>query len=193
MTVIPAGVQTVLDTWFGLDKPGPRHDALVREALGNWHRRAMNGELDDWADHPRARLALVLLLDQVPRHIFRDTAQAHAGDARAQVLTALFLERDDWAGFSPLERYYAAAPWLHAEDADKQARILPVMHALAAEDPAMRVSARVADLYLDTIRRFGRFPHRNAALGRASTTEELAFLAGEWAERRRATYRDPEE
>jgi len=187
---IPPAAQAVLDFWFSLEKPGPRHDEQVRERLGGWHARALAGELDGWARAPRARLALVLLLDQVPRHIFRELPRAYAGDARAQALTARFLERADWEDFTPLERYYAAAPWLHAEDAAMQARIHPVLRALAAGHPALAVSAAVADLYLETIRRFGRFPHRNAILGRESTAEERAFLAGEWAERRRAMYRE---
>lgn len=190
MTAVPTDSEAVLGFWFAINHPGSKDDARIRVALGDLHARALAGALDDWAEVPSARLALVILLDQVSRHLYRDRPEAFAGDLRAQALTARFLERSDWAGFTPRERYYAAVPWLHAEDLAKQERVHTVMHALALEDPALRISALVADLYLETIRRFGRFPHRNAILGRESTAEEIAFLAGEWKKRRRAMYRE---
>jgi uncharacterized protein (DUF924 family) len=178
----------VLACWFSFEKPGRKDDGRVREALGALCEQALRGALDAWADPPRARLALVILLDQVPRHLFRGQPGAYAGDARAQALTARFLERGDGSGFAPLERYYAAVPWLHAEDLAKQERIHPILRALAAENRSLRWAAGLADLYLETIRRFGRFPHRNAILGRESSAEERGFLETEWPARRRALH-----
>jgi uncharacterized protein (DUF924 family) len=190
LTGLPNHPDAVLAFWFGLERPGRKDDEAVRAALGPLCERALWGELAAWADEPRPRLALVLLLDQVPRHLYRDQPEAYSGDAAAQELAERFLDRRDWAGFTPRERYYAVVPALHAEDAALQERVNPVVHGLATEDPSLRVSAGIADLYRDTIRRFGRFPHRNAIHGRASTPEEQRFLEGEWVERRRALFRE---
>jgi uncharacterized protein (DUF924 family) len=180
--------EQVLAFWFALERPGKKDDAAVRVALGPLVERALRGELAAWVDAPRPRLALVILLDQATRHMYRDRPESYAGDAAAQALTRRFLDLQDWQGFTTSERYCALAPGLHAEDLALQERVQPEIQALAREDPALRVSAGIADLYRDTIRRFGRFPHRNAILGRASTAEELRFLGGEWKERRRALY-----
>lgn len=178
----------VLAFWFGLERPGRKDDAAVAQALGPLLVPAREGALDGWIEAPRERLALVLLLDQAPRHVFRDRPEQYAGDAKAQQVTRNFVERADWSGFTPLERYYALAPWLHAEDAALQEAVNPLIHALAREDPALAVSARIADLYRDTIRRFGRFPHRDALLGRPTGPAERAFLEGEWRRRKREAH-----
>lgn len=194
MPPIPPDPAAVLDFWFGLERPGKKHDATVREALGGLHERAAGGELDGWAEQPRGRLALILLLDQVPRHLFRDHPRAYATDEKAAALTALFIDpstescegREEWGDFTALEIFYATHPWLHAEHEARQARINPVYHRIAPKLPGLEFMAAIADLYLETIRRFGRFPHRNKVLGRESTPEEARFLAGEWNQRRRA-------
>ncbi|MCZ6750081.1 MAG: DUF924 domain-containing protein [SAR324 cluster bacterium] len=183
----------VLRFWFALERPGKKDDGRVRAALEAHYEQARDGRLIGWAAAPRPRLALVLLLDQVPRHLFRERPEAFSTDPQAQVLTGRFVEREDWHGFAPLERYYAAVPWMHAEDEALQRRVNPLIHALAAGDASLAVSAGIADLYWETIRRFGRFPHRNAVLGRDSTPEELVFLEGEWPRRKRAVYAALEE
>lgn len=188
---VPAEPEAVLAFWFSLANPNKKDDARVRRALGPAYEQARRGALEAWAETPRGRLALIVLLDQVPRHLFRDRPAAYATDDRAQALTGRFMAEGGWEGFAPRERYYAAAPWLHAEDADKQERIHPVLQRLGREDPSLARSAGLADLYRETIRRFGRFPHRNAILGRQSTAAERAFLAGEWPRRRRAARRPP--
>lgn len=175
----------MLEFWFALESPGTQDDERVRAALGPLHERAARGELDSWAEAPRSRLALILLLDQVPRHLFRDDPRTYATDARAAALTARFLELGDWEVLSPLEQFYVCSPWLHAEDAARQERINPHYHRLAPQLPGLEFMAGIADLYLETVRRFGRFPHRNPLLGRRTTPEEQRFLDEEWHPRRR--------
>lgn len=180
--------QAVLDFWFSLKNPNKKDDRRVREALEHAHRLATEGQLDDWGEEPRSRLALILLLDQIPRHLFRDRPQSYATDQKARGLTALFMEREDWQGFSPLEKLYSITPWLHAEEVEKQRRINPLYRELAPLLPGLEFMGRISDLYLETIALFGRFPHRNAILGRQTTPEEEKFLKEQWGPRRR---RDP--
>jgi uncharacterized protein (DUF924 family) len=182
---VPARPDAVLAYWFSLKSPGEKDDERIRAALGPLHHRAAGGELDDWAEHPRSRLALILLLDQVPRHLFRDDLRTYATDAKAQGLTVLFFKRQDWDAFRPIERFYAAMPFLHAEDRERQRQVNPVINACAEALPDLGFMGRIADLYLETIQRFGRFPHRNDLHGRETTAEEARFLAEEWHPRRR--------
>jgi uncharacterized protein (DUF924 family) len=153
--------------------------------LGEAYERAARHRLDGWAEEPRERLALILLLDQVPRHLYREDARAYATDLKAQALAARFFERQDWMDFHSIEKYSAATPYLHAEDLARQQRVNPVMHACAAAIAHLHFMGRIADLYLETIRRFGRFPHRNVLRGIAGTAEEQRFLEEEWLPRRR--------
>ncbi|HKI98353.1 MAG TPA: DUF924 family protein [bacterium] len=175
----------VLTFWFALERPGKRHDHVVREVLGELYELAATHQLDDWVRRPHDRLALILLLDQVPRHLYRQDGRAYATDLHAQAAAERFFARQDWQDFTPLERYYAALPLLHAEDAALQRRVNPVMHTCAEAIPELSFMGRIADLYLETIERFGHFPHRNALRGRVSTPEEERFLEEEWYPRRR--------
>jgi len=175
----------VLDFWFGLDRPGKKDDPAVRAVLGDAYEQAARHRLDGWAEAPRDRLALILLLDQVPRHLYREDARAFATDLKAQAQTRLFFERGDWPDFSAIERFHAALPYLHAEDEQRQAQVNPVIHACADSLPHLGFMGRVADLYLETIRRFGAFPHRNALRGVPNSAEEQRFLDEVWHPRRR--------
>jgi uncharacterized protein (DUF924 family) len=181
----PETPQGVLDFWFGLERPGKKDDDAVRAVLGPLYERAATHKLDGWAEPPRSRLALILLLDQVPRHLYREDGRAFATDRKAQVHAQRFLDVGDWMGFHTIERMYAVLPYLHAEDAAKQARVNPVLHRLAEDLPDRPYLGGVADLYLDTIRRFGYFPHRNPLRGIPSTPEEERFLQEEWEPRRK--------
>jgi uncharacterized protein (DUF924 family) len=167
----------VLAWWFAPEtKPewftgGAAFDAAVRDRLGALYARAANGELDGWAVEPRGLLALVILFDQVPRNVFRGTPRAFEGDARALALARLAVDRGADRGLTVDERLFLYLPFEHAEDLADQERSVALFRALGDAD------------YLDyalrhqvVIERFGRFPHRNAILGRESTAEELAFL-----------------
>lgn len=170
------GPRQVLRDWFDLPHKDERDDETVREKLGPLHQPAHEGAFDEWAETPHGRLALILLLDQVPRHIFRGTPRQYRSDEKARFLARYFFEHGFPDAFTPLEQFYAALPYLHAPDLDKQNRVNPIMHRVARRIPALEFMGEVADRYREAIRRFGRFPHRNDILGRETTEEERAFL-----------------
>ena len=179
----------VLDFWFGA--PGsaehgrPRQfwfsksdatDALIRERFGAAVDAALRGRLDPWADDDDARsaLALILLLDQFTRNIFRDTARAFAGDAAALAVARRLVGDGRHRRLAPVERWFAYLPFEHSEAIDDQHESLRLFGELA--DEGMTEPLAWARKHYEIIARFGRYPHRNAALGRASTAEEIEFL-----------------
>jgi uncharacterized protein (DUF924 family) len=160
----------------------PRHwflgsaqlDAKMRRRFGAWVDAALQGELDAWASTPRGRLALILLLDQFTRNIHRGAANAFAGDARAQALVLEGLEAGMDKPLNLSERHFFYMPLVHAEDLDLQALSLEKFAEFLHETQSIVNHQRD---HAATIERFGRFPTRNAALGRPSTAEEQAFLS----------------
>lgn len=170
--------QEVLRFWFEETPPsawfrsGPERDRTVRERFGALTEQALAGELAPWGEHADEALALLLVLDQFPRQIWRDQARAFAGDGQAQALTLRAVEAG-WVEAEPLpeRRPFWLMPLMHSEDLAVQLLGLPLFERLT--------DARTADFarrHQAVIARFGRFPHRNAALERTSTPEELAFL-----------------
>lgn len=159
--------------WFGKDAAT---DALIRERFLPTHEAAARGDLDAWLDMPTSALALVVVLDQFPRNMFRDTPAAFATDARALDCARRVLERGWDAALSPAERMFLYLPFEHSEDLVDQRRSVKLFAALDAV-PGMADALDYALAHYCVIRRFGRFPHRNAILGRPSTAEETAFLA----------------
>ena len=159
--------------WF---KSDPAFDAALRARFEAAHMAAARGELTAWEGTAAGALALLLLLDQVPRNIYRGSAHAFATDGLARALA----ERAVAAGHDlamPLElQVFFYLPFEHAEDAVSQARGVELCEALEARG-GDESYARYARLHADIIARFGRFPHRNPALGRTTTSEEAAFLA----------------
>ena len=183
--IVPSTPEEVLEFWFALEKPGKKDDPLIRENLFELYEQAAGGQLKHWSQAPSQRLALVLLLDQVPRHLYRMDARAFATDLRAQRETSRFFDSGDWDAFSPMERFYAALPYLHAEDVAAQEQVNPLVHESAGQIESLSFMGRIADLYLETIRRFGYFPHRNTLRGRDDSPEEQRFLETEWHPRRK--------
>ncbi|MEZ5459758.1 MAG: DUF924 family protein [Steroidobacteraceae bacterium] len=180
----PAAVRQRMAFWFGGDAPEltEMRDRDLESRYAPLMRRALAGELSAWADSPRRRLALILLLDQLPRNVFRGTAEAFAGDAAALVLTQQGIEQAADAALDPLERLFFYMPLQHAESVDVQEQSVAIFGRLAGEVPEALQGifdgvAGYALRHRDIIRRFGRFPHRNAALGRVSTEEERLWLA----------------
>ncbi len=169
----------VLDFWFRELTPadwfgaGERLDPLVRERFGMLHRRAAEGELDGWSAQPLGRLALILILDQFSRHIHRGTAEAFASDRRAQQLAVGGIEAgmDEQLAFA--QRHFFYMPLMHAEDPALQRMSLERFGQLARLAEQLVGFARAHSGEID---RFGRFPGRNAALGRPDTSEEVEFL-----------------
>lgn len=186
----------VLEFWFGgesVDQPasserlrfwfsgGERVDRMIRERFALAVEDAAAGGYAEWSHSPRGSLALLLLLDQFPRNIFRDSPRAYASDARARQVTLAGLAAGQDQGLAIVERAFFYLPLEHAEDLALQDRSVALFSLLQAAAPAgLRP---MCDGFLDyalrhraIIARFGRFPHRNGALGRPSSDAEEAFL-----------------
>ncbi|WP_279495886.1 DUF924 family protein [Aeromonas veronii] len=165
--------------WWGKSS---ETDALLASRFGELVEAAAKGSLAHWADTPSGRLALILLLDQLPRNIHRGTPAAFARDPLARDLCLKGLSIGADKSLSPLERVFFYLPLEHAESREQQARSVALFEALTAEQagtPAQATFAGFADFarrHQVIIERFGRFPHRNDILGRTSTPEEATFL-----------------
>lgn len=189
--------QSLLDFWFGDDaddvtrarRQAPlwwgkssETDALILHRFGALAEAAASGTLTDWAEVPAGRLALILLLDQVPRNIHRGTPAAFAQDAKARDLCLKGLVLGADKSLSPLGRVFFYLPLEHAESAEQQARSVALFEVLAAEQAGGEARdtfegfADFARRHRVIVDRFGRFPHRNAILGRADEGEEAVFL-----------------
>lgn len=170
--------------WFGDDSAPelqPQQDEAIRLRFGDLASLAARGDLDAWESSPRRRLALILLLDQFPRNIYRGRARAYLQDRRALALAVGGMQLGADAALDPVERIFFYMPMQHAESREIQEESVAAFRRLAAEAPAELATVfagvcRYAELHRDIITRFARFPHRNAVLGRASTPEELRWL-----------------
>jgi uncharacterized protein (DUF924 family) len=169
--------------WFGGEPPDVRRhrDAQIRIRFGGLLERAARGELDSWADSPRRRLSLIVLLDQSPRNIYRGTARAFAFDAQALELALSGVQSGADAALDPVERMFFYMPLQHAESLDVQDESVAAYRRLVGEAPeplrdTLGIALSYAESHRQLIERFGRFPHRNRILGRASTPEEVAWL-----------------
>lgn len=176
----------VLDFWFG--PPGLRgksrpewfrkdeaFDAEIRRRFLALHACAALGEREGWRAEPHPMLALVIVLDQFSRNLYRGDARAFAQDGHALACAREALARGDVAGLLPVERQFLYVPFEHSEHLADQDRAVDLMRALDAFE-ATHGLVQWAERHRVIIRRFGRFPHRNAVLGRASTPEEIEFL-----------------
>lgn len=189
----------VLDYWFDHAAPsvmahvsrwfqgGPEVDADIRARFGDAVHAALAGAFDAWADTPRGRLALVILLDQFTRNVFRDDPRTYAGDPKARALVRDAFDRGLDAGLGFTERIFLSMPLLHSEELADHERLAALSGSLTGDPPPgweqfAAMNREQTLKYHDIISRFGRFPHRNALLGRAPTAEEDAFMA-DWAAR----------
>jgi len=157
-------------------------DALLRERFGSLHGQACSGALDDWGTSPRSRVALVILLDQLSRNLFRGSARAFAQDEKALSIALEGLDAGELERLVPMQQYFLIMPLMHSEDLATQDRGVQLFEDLARRQTHPGLTKRftsAADFarrHRDIVARFGRFPHRNAVLGRESTPEELSFL-----------------
>lgn len=177
----PEGVSERLSLWFARGDDGHQGDELVRSRFGSLVERAATGELAAWADSPRRRLSLILLLDQFPRQVYRGSERAFATDREALQLTLSGMQSAADAALMPVERIFFYMPLQHAELHDVQEESVAAYRRLVNEAPAelaaMFTSAlESADQHRSIVARFGRFPHRNRVLGRANSAEEEVYL-----------------
>lgn len=183
-----ASAQDVLDFWFADENTvrwfvrDPQFDEVVRTRFGDTLEAAATGVLDPWTITPHGWLALLIVLDQFSRNIYRGDARAFAQDDRAQALVLAGLERRDDEALAPLERVFAYLPLEHAEDLALQWRSVTLFRALALQaSPGARGQYEnfldYARRHCEVVTRYGRFPHRNAVLARPSTPDERAYLA----------------
>ena len=181
-----AAAKEVRDFWFGtgeaFGKARPewyRKDASfdegIRRRFGDLLEAAARRELQSWRAKPESMAALIVVLDQFPRNLFRDDPRAFVQDAYARECARQALARGDEAVLSPVERQFLYMPFEHSESLADQELAVERMASLEAF-PETKGIVEWARRHEAIIRRFGRFPHRNAALGRASTPEEIDFL-----------------
>ena len=169
--------------WFGGEpsEVRARRDDTIRSRFEGLIERAAAGGLDAWADGPRRRLSLILLLDQFPRNIWRGTARAFAHDAQALALTLSGMQSAADAALDVVERIFFYMPMQHAEAREAQDESVAAYRRLRTEAPHdlrefFDSSVRSAENHRAIVEQFGRFPHRNALLGRDSTPAELEWL-----------------
>jgi len=190
-------IETILQFWFGAD---PDDAAVAKSQAKLWWsktqdldheirrrfedtvRAGAEGDLDDWVSTARGRLALIVLTDQFPRNIYRNSAQAFAYDAKALAWCIDGLDQRSDLQLRPIERVFFYLPLEHAESLTHQERSIRYFRDLLDTVPleqkyTFEEYLNFAQRHRDVIARFGRFPHRNEILRRESTPEELAFLA----------------
>jgi len=188
----------ILDFWFGDLKDGevpPQEmsrmwwaknrdiDEYIRKIFENDLLSAVKGELGDWESTPHGTLALIILLDQFSRNMYRDTPRAFSQDTQALSTAEEGIEKGFDRGLHPVMRVFFYMPFMHSESIDMQERSMALFGALEKDFTSPRELAEMlsdnmeyAERHRAIIERFGRFPHRNRILGRESTTEEIEFL-----------------
>lgn len=170
-----------MDIWFGEDEV---FDLECKKEFSDDVAKASDGKLDHWAHKPDGRLALILLLDQFRRNIYRNTAEAFSRDKAALKLCVEGAMQKKDQGLTPIQRAFFYMPLQHAESRKVQAKSVELFSRLAqAVSPTYRETfetmAQFAELHRDIVDQFGRFPHRNKVLGRDNTAEEDQYLSGD--------------
>jgi len=176
----PAAIEGRQSFWFKAD---PERDEALGRKYGPLVEQCASGRLYRWLEQPEGRLALVLALDQLPRNLFRGTARAFAYDTQtaAWCLAAVHTGQDRL--LKPIQRVFLYMPLQHSEDLQAQETGVSLYERLAHENPDWPVFRKeflaYAKVHRDIVTRFGRFPHRNQVLGRASTPAEQEYLSGD--------------
>jgi len=179
--------EEVLEFWFGReDEPGygefreawfkkdPEFDRQIRDRFEALYEEAATGGLEGWKEDARSCLALVILLDQFPRNMFRGDPRSYATDRKAQETTEHAVERALDRELPPFQRAVLFMPFMHSEDLEHQRRSVELFRGLEGSGEADSLDYAVR--HMEIIERFGRFPHRNEVLGRQTTPEEAEFL-----------------
>ena len=182
-------VEEILDFWFSTNSSSKHDlflnrwftenaefDRLCRARFFHDYEKAAHGHFEGWREEARSSLALVLLLDQFPRNMFRGTAKAFATDAKARDISRHVVAVGFDKQLPPLMRMFVYLPFEHSEAPDDQLTSVRLVSSLVDEFPSLSEVLRHARQHQEVINRFGRFPARNQALGRESTAEEIEFL-----------------
>ncbi|MGV0026707.1 DUF924 family protein [Phormidesmis priestleyi] len=180
-------IETILNFWFGeADENGtfkyrkewftknPAFDQQVQQ-FQSTYEQAATGQFDSWMDSPQGCLALALLLDQVPRNLFRGQPKSFATDAKALFVAQTAVSKGFDQQLPPVQRFFLYMPLEHSENLEHQQQSVSLFHQFA-ENLDLRDTYDYAIRHRDVIDRFGRFPHRNQILGRSSTPQEVEFL-----------------
>lgn len=179
-----AKASLILDFWFGEPNSAnygqpksfwfqstPELDQQIRKQFEPVYKKALNGELDALLETPEGSLALVILLDQFPRNMYRGTPQSFASDSKALEVAEIALNKKFDHTLLPLQKMFLYLPYEHSEDLANQEKSVQLFKAVGDE-----IALKYAIDHRDIIAKFGRFPHRNAILGRESNPEEINFL-----------------
>jgi uncharacterized protein (DUF924 family) len=188
---VPSRAGEVLEFWFGSkDDPeygrfrdewfrkDPDFDASVTARFADLYEEATSGGLDGWRDDAESVLALVIVLDQFPRNMFRGDGRTHAADGKALETAAYAVEHALDRELPAFQQMFLYMPFMHSEDVEDQRRSVELFERLADEPGAPDVTSYAVG-HRDIVERFGRFPHRNEILGRTTTPEEAEFLKTE--------------
>lgn len=171
--------QEILHFWFTETQPAqwfqknPEFDAIIRDRFGSIVSMARDGLCDGWMDDALGALALCIVLDQFPRNIYRDTPEAFASDEKALHIAVQAVAKGYDQVLPAMKRRFLYLPFEHSEHLSDQERAIALFAAIRDEDPT---GYEYALRHRDVIQRFGRFPHRNAILGRPNTAEEEIYL-----------------
>ncbi|WP_428672691.1 DUF924 family protein [Roseibium sp.] len=176
MTDQPITPSDVLDFWWQAGSAkwfagGDKFDEHCRDRFLPSIHDAISGRLDHWAESAAGSLALLLLLDQMTRNVFRGTPEAFSGDRKALTIAEQAIANGFDRAYPIVERYFYYLPFMHAEDIAPQEKCVDLCRTRGDKE-----AYHYALIHLDVIRRFGRFPHRNKVLGRETTAEEQAYL-----------------
>lgn len=184
-------LHALLEFWFGRPEDGntdysqrrklwffknPETDQLIHDRFWAAYQRAIAGELVAWEHSPQGCLALLILLDQVPRNVFRGTPQAFASDEQALALAKMAIAQGFDRQVVPIQRIFFYLPLEHSESLADQTQSVELFRQLVAEAPDLSDPYDYAIRHYEVVARFGRFPHRNAILQRETTPEEAKFL-----------------
>lgn len=169
----------VLEFWAGIGSKGwwtknPEVDAQIRQRFGQLHQDACDGRLDDWAQTPDGALALIIVLDQFSRNLFRSSPKAFEQDEKALKIAKFAINKGQDKQANPTLRLFFYLPFEHSEKLKDQEQSLRLLETFNDSPDFMKAVIE----HHDIINRFGRFPHRNEVLGRETTAEEQAYLDG---------------
>lgn len=171
--------QALVDFWFSPEvakrwfNSTPAFDDELRERYRESHLAASRGALDEWQETALGALALVILFDQIPLNIYRGKAQSFATEARARAVAQQAIARGFDAQLTDAQKAFMYLPFMHSENLEDQDTSIQLFTRAGLDN-----NLRFAKHHREIVHRFGRFPHRNAILGRQSTDEEIAWLAG---------------